>query len=271
MDLVKLVDLSLERQIDAVSQAFEKMPSGTVLRLSCLEEYVAGFSLERAFIAWTAERADEIVKAALLDVCLETATVEANEGFLYVRVSDGNGDLIYRQCPLASVLALLKGIWPKPNTSGPFNGSNPMSQNVLSRQTMQYLPVKLYWLGELKASKGRTLSALAILRNSDSKETHSLANRDREGPLAHRGDNQFLASGLAHQYGWQSIVFGLPQANITSHFSRMNCLRQEWIARCLRRFGGRYLDRPCPNFVSNSAEESGFEPKPPPQRVSRHQ
>jgi hypothetical protein len=61
-----------------------------------------------------------------------------------------------------------------------------MSQNVLSRQTMQYLPVKLYWLGELKASKERTLSALAILRNSDSKEPHSLANRDREAPVAHR-------------------------------------------------------------------------------------
>jgi hypothetical protein len=111
MDPVKLVDLSLEKQIDAVSQAFEKMPSGAVLRLSCLEEYVAGFSLERAFIAWTAERAGEIVKAcALLDVYLETAMVEANGGFFYVRVSsDDDGDLIYQQCPLASVLALLKG------------------------------------------------------------------------------------------------------------------------------------------------------------------
>jgi hypothetical protein len=88
---------------------FYKGPPGSVLRLLCKEQYAAGPLVEKAFLARTATEVREIVWASsVLGIDPLELTIEPEEGFFYVWISDENEDSIYLQTPKARVIAMFQ-------------------------------------------------------------------------------------------------------------------------------------------------------------------
>ena len=74
-----------------------------------MEKHVAGVVVERGHLARTASQAREIVEScAILGLNPLHATVESDEGFFYVRISDRNEDSVFIQTPKARVVAMFQ-------------------------------------------------------------------------------------------------------------------------------------------------------------------
>ena len=106
---ISLTESSVEGRIETVARVFARAPDRSVLRLFYTEQHVAGVLVERGHLARTSSQAREIVEAcAILGFSPLQATVEPDEGFFYVRLSNQNVDSVYIQTPKARVLAIFR-------------------------------------------------------------------------------------------------------------------------------------------------------------------
>ena len=104
-----LTESTVEGRIETVARVFARAPYRSVLRLFYTEQHVAGVLVERGHLARTSSQAREIVEAcAILGFSPLQATVEPDEGFFYVRLSNQNVDSVYIQTPKARVLAIFR-------------------------------------------------------------------------------------------------------------------------------------------------------------------
>ena len=106
---ISLTESTVEGRIETVARVFARAPDRSVLRLFYTEQHVAGVLVERGHLARTSSQAREIVEAcAILGFSPLQATVEPDEGFFYVRLSNQNVDSVYIQTPKARVLAIFR-------------------------------------------------------------------------------------------------------------------------------------------------------------------
>ena len=109
MKPIPLNQCSLDERIEIAMRVFNKAPPGSVLRLLCKEQHAGGPSVEKAYLARTATEVREIVWASgVLGIDPLEVTVEPEEGFFYVRISDANEDSVYLQTPKARVVAMFQ-------------------------------------------------------------------------------------------------------------------------------------------------------------------
>ena len=88
---ISLTESTVEGRIETVVRVLNQAPDRFVLRLFYTEKYGAGVFVERGHLARTASQAREIVEAcAILGFNPLQATVEPEEGFFYVRLSNQN-------------------------------------------------------------------------------------------------------------------------------------------------------------------------------------
>jgi hypothetical protein len=106
---ISLTESTVEGRIETVVRVLNQAPDRSVLRLFYTEQYGAGVFVERGHLAQTASQAREIVEAcAILGFNPLQATVEPEEGFFYVRLSNQNENFVYIQTPKARVIAMFQ-------------------------------------------------------------------------------------------------------------------------------------------------------------------